>query len=141
VRASSRALTGVVLFVTSAICGCGMSQGVDQAKKSADEFHARFNAKQFDTIYDAADPEWRKTTDRDTSTKFFSRVQRKMGVCTTSTSGGYNYNVTTSGTFVTIDYQTTCANGKLDEEFRWRVDGKKTLLLAYNANSPLLLTD
>jgi hypothetical protein len=141
VRTCPRLLTGLLALGISAICGCGMSQGVDQAKKAVDEFHAIFNAKQFDAIFDAADPEWRKVMDRDTSDKFFARVQRKLGGCSASTNGGYNYNVTTSGTFVTIDYQTSCANGKLEEEFRWRVDGKKTLLLAYNANSPLLLTD
>ena len=140
-RAPSRVLTGLVFLVAATFCGCGMSKGVDQAKKAVDEFHTRFNAKQFDAIFDAADPEWKKTTDRDTSDKFFGRVQRKMGTCTTSTSGGYNYNVTTSGTFVTIDYETICANGKLAEEFRWRVDGQRVLLLAYNANNPLLLTD
>jgi hypothetical protein len=118
-----------------------MSKGVDQAKKAADEFHTRFNAKQFGAIFDAADPEWRKTTDRDTSDKFFARVQRKMGACTTSASGGYNYSVTTGGTFVTISYETTCANGKLAEEFRWRVLGDKVLLVSYNASNPLLLTD
>jgi hypothetical protein len=141
VRVSSRVLTGFVFFVAAAFCSCGFSKGVDQAKKAVDEFHTRFNAKQFDAIFDAADPGWKKATDRDTSDKFFARVQRKLGACTTSTSGGYNYNVTTSGTFVTINYETTCANGKLAEEFRWRVDGDKVLLVAYNANNPLLLTD
>lgn len=140
-RASSRVLTGLVLVAISAFCGCGMSQGVDQAKKAVDEFHKRFNAKQFDAIYDAADPGWQKVMDRDTSDKFFARVQRKLGDCTTSTNDGYNYNVTTGGTFVSIHYETTCANGKLAEQFRWRVDGQKTMLLAYNADNPLLLTD
>jgi hypothetical protein len=139
-RDSSRLLTGLILLIVLAFCGCGMSQNVDLAKKAVDEFHTRFNAKQFDAIFDAADPEWKKNTDRDTSTKFFARVQRKMGGCTTSTNDGYNYNVTTGGTFVSIHYQTTCANGKLGEQFRWRVDGQKILLVAYNADSPLLLT-
>ena len=140
-RTSSRLLTGLLALGVFIYCGCGMSRGVDQAKKAVDEFHTRFNAKPFDAIFDDADPEWRKSMDRDTSDKFFARVQRKMGGCSASTNGGYNYNVTTSGTFVTIDYQTSCANGKLEEQFRWRMDGKKTLLLAYNANNSLLLTD
>jgi hypothetical protein len=140
-RSSCRVLNGLILLAAAVFCGCGMSQNVDLAKKAVDEFHTRFNAKQFDTIFDAADPEWQKAMDRDTSDKFFARVQRKMGGCTTSTNDGYNYNVTTGGTFVSIHYETTCANGKLAEQFKWRVNGQKVLLLAYNANSPLLLTD
>jgi hypothetical protein len=140
-RTSSRLLTGLLALGTFTFCGCGMSQNVDLAKKAVDEFHTRFNAKQFDAIFDAADPEWKTAMDRDTSAKFFARVQRKMGSCTTSTNDGYNYNVTTGGTFVSIHFETACANGKLGEQFRWRVDGQKVLLIAYNANSPLLLTD
>jgi hypothetical protein len=140
-RSSSRVVSGFILLAASAFSGCGMSQNVDLAKKAVDEFHTRFNAKQFDAIFDAADPGWQKAMDRDTSDKFFARVQRKMGGCTTSTNDGYNYNVTTGGTFVNIHYETTCANGKLAEQFKWRADGQKVLLQAYNADSPLLLTD
>jgi hypothetical protein len=140
-RAFSRSLGGFFLLSVIVSVGCGMAQNMGLAKSAIAEFHTRFNAGQFDAIYDAADPAWQKAMDRDTSNKFFARVQRKMGGCSSSKDTTYFYNVTANGTFVNMHYQTTCAAGTLEEDFRCRVVGEKVMIIAYNAANPLLLTD
>ena len=64
-----------------------------------------------------------------------------MGACAESpiTFGGYQ--VTTSGTFVTLNSSRACKNGKLEEQFVWVIETGKPSLLKYNANNPLLLVD
>ncbi len=138
-----RSLTCAFLCVVASLglSGCGMSGGTKLGKAAVDEFHSRYNLEQFDAIYDASDPDFKGALDRETSRKFFERVRRKLGLCSNSSNTSVFYNVTTGGTFVDLRYSRACASGELEEEFHFKVVGKKALLVHYNAISPLLLTD
>ena len=140
-RSHSPKIVGVCFLAPLVLFGCGMSAGVALGKTAVDEFHTRYNAAQYEAIYDAADPEWRNAMDRETSRKFFERVHRKLGSCSKTTNTGYVYNTTTGGTFVNLHYTATCSSGTLEEDFRIKLEGQKGLLIGYTANSPLLLTD
>ena len=140
-RADPRTAVCLGFLATLVLFGCGMSAGVALGKTAVEDFHTRYNAAQYDAIYDTADPAWRSAMDRDISRKFFERVHRKLGSCSKTTNTGYVYNTTTGGTFVNLHYTATCSSGTLEEDFRIKVDGQKGLLIGYTANSPLLLTD
>lgn len=121
--------------------GCGAANNVALAKSAANEFHQRFNSNQDAPIYDAADPDLKKNLDRDTFQKMLERIRRKLGACTESNATSYFYNISTEGSFVELKYTTKCTNGSLDETFRWHMVNDRAELYAYNAQSPLLLTD
>jgi hypothetical protein len=129
-------LLGVVV-----ICACSMSKDVDIARRAAEEFHQQVAAGQDDTVYDAADLAYKESVSRETNHAFFLRIRRKMGVFKSNKNTSYFLNKTTNGTFVRLQYKTECANGDLDEEFLWRIEGAHAVLVRYQANNPLLLTD
>ncbi len=129
------------LFAASVLVSCGSGKDFRTASAAVEQFHRQIAAEQDDAIYDAADARWKQAIDRQTSHKFFSRLRRRMGNCFQATNSSYRINFTTSGTFVNLQYATKCDQGNLDENFSWHISDGKAYLVAYNANSPLLLTD
>jgi hypothetical protein len=115
-----------------------MSSGVKLGQAAVDEFHLRYNERQYDAIYDSADPEYLKAVDRDTSRKYFEIIHEKLGPCSTYSNTGYKYEVTTSGTFIDLHYSGTCASGTIEEDFHLKEVGKKALIIHYKADSPSL---
>jgi hypothetical protein len=65
-------------------------------------------------------------------------MHRKLGRITAATPAGFNVNVGTGGTVVTLRYETTFEKG---EAVQYRVRGKRASLAGYNINSPSLVTD
>lgn len=123
------------------LCSCSIGKDAGIGRLGVEQFHKQFAAQQDDAIYDAADPAFRRSLSREVSHKFFSRIRRKMGACQDSKETNYFVNEGTSGTFVTLNYQTKCAYGELIEQFVWRINGGHALLVGYRANNPRLLTD
>ena len=130
-----------VALVVLLLCTCSISKDADIGRQGVEQFHKQFTAQQDDAIYDAADPAFRRSLSREVSHEFFSRIRRKMGACQDSKEINYLVNESTSGTFVTLHYQTKCANGELNEQFVWRISRGQALLVGYRANNPRLLTD
>jgi hypothetical protein len=131
-----------VLWALVLICSCSTSRDVDIARGAVEQFHQQLAAQQDDSIYDAADDHaYKQSVSRETNHGFLSRIRRKMGAFKSSTNTSYFVNASTNGTFVRLQYKTQCANGELDEGFVWRVEGGRAILVRYEANSPLLLTD
>ncbi len=123
------------------LCACSMSKEVDIARRAADQFHQQIAAGQEDAIYNATDPAYKEFMSREAHDGFFARIRRKMGGFKGSTNTGYFINASTTGTLVRLQYKTQCANGELDEGFVWRIEGERAILVRYEANSRLLLTD
>ncbi len=111
------------------------------AAGAIDIFHHRFHSAQDDLIFFEADPAWSRAIDAETERKFFARIRRKMGSCSYLGPSGWTVNSTPSGTLITLNYQASCARGPMRETFTWRIIDRKALLVAYNVNSNLLLTD
>ncbi|HYL94140.1 MAG TPA: hypothetical protein VEW69_13395 [Alphaproteobacteria bacterium] len=121
--------------------GCSATAKIEDARKASETFHQNMSSGNYDVIYDSATKEFKAAGTRDQLVGFLKRVNRKMGTCTETTPGGWNINATTSGTFVTLGYTRNCANGKLEEQFIWKMENGKPMLQRYNANNPTLLTD
>lgn len=129
------------LLAALLLCSCSMSRDRDIARRAVEQFHQRLAAGQDDTVYDAADPIYKQSVSREINHGLLWRIRRKMGSCQGSENTRYFVNAGTSGTFVTLQYRTKCANGELDEEFVWHVEEEGAALVSYRANSPLLLAD
>jgi len=123
------------------LCGCSAKADYQAAKTASDNFHQEMATANYSAIYDSASSEFRSSGPRETLIGFLQRVNRKMGTCGEASQQGINVNYNTAGSFVTLSYSRKCANGELGEQFVWRIEGGKALLVRYNANSPVLLTD
>jgi hypothetical protein len=121
------------------LSSCGMSGGIKLGQAAADQFHSRYNEQQYDAIYDSADPAYLKAVDRDTSKQYFQMVHEKLGPCSNYKNTGFNYDVSTTGTFIDLQYSGTCASGTIEEDFHWKEVGGKAVLIHYTAKSPALM--
>lgn len=120
---------------------CQAANAKPAAEAQIMPFHDRYNARQFAVIYDSTDATFQQTTSRDDFLKIGEGLHRKLGRVTGTTPAGYQVNVSTGGTQVTLTYRTTFEKGEGVETFHYRVRGKRASLAGYNINSPALLTD
>lgn len=129
------------LFAMFILCACSLGRSLETAKLAVDQFHRELAAARDDTIYDGAGTEYWQSITRESNHGMMARIRRKLGSCKESLNTQFFNNATTSGTFVTLHYKSTCTNGELDEDFKWRIEGDRAVLVGYRASSPLLLTD
>ena len=127
------------------VAGCGkFAHDKDLAADAMDQFHERFNAGEFDKIYDTADADFQRTTTRTDFLKLLDAVHRKLGDYKNCDNHGWNtWNTNTfnSDTSVTLHYKTTFKKGEGDEEFVYRVSGTRARLRGYHINSNTLITE
>ena len=121
--------------------GCSVKANYADAIRASTVFHLLMDRGEYAAIYDTAARGFQQSISRDVLMRFLSRVSRKVGKCQGANVGFGGYVANTSGTYVTTTASRTCANGPLSEQFVWLMVGGKAILLQYNANSPLLLTD
>ena len=66
-------------------------------------------------------------------------MHRKLGVTQSSVPRGWQINVQTSGTYVTLTVATVFAGGAAQERFVYRLQDKQARLAGYNINSNALI--
>ena len=130
------------LFLAAlALSGCSAQKDFQEAERASDEFHLQMAKGNYGGIYDATGAPFKATTSRDLLIGMLQRINRKLGACGAASRQGFNVNYNTGGTFAMISYTRKCANGPLEENFTWRIEGGKAVLYGYHANSPVLATD
>jgi hypothetical protein len=130
--------SSVLFFLLTA---CNPFKDYRLATKAAEDFHRRFDANQYQTIYNDADPTFRISMSQDIETKFLSRIKRKMGTCPLGDLTGFNETTNMNGTIILANYQMQCSNGIMTENFEFHLVNGVPKLSKYNAQSPLLLVD
>jgi uncharacterized protein DUF3887 len=123
-------------------CSCsikGITKGKEISESSVEQIHNQYNAGRLDEVYAQADEEFRKSTSEKDFLTLFEAVHRKLGAVKQSEQSGWNVNATTSGVIVTLAYDVDFDEGKGTEQFVFRVNNGKAMLLNYNVNSPLLI--
>ena len=130
------------LLLPYALAGCGGTfHGKETAASAMDEFHDRFNAGEYDKIYDTADADFQGKTTRAEFLKFMEAIHRKLGNYKACDSQGWNVNTFNADTSVSLRYKTTFEKGAADEDFQFRVAGTRATLRGYHINSTKLITD
>ena len=110
------------------------------AEAATDRFHLQLDLGQFDSIYQQADPDFRKAGQEKDANALWRMVQRRFGSLQSDSLLNWSVSVTTSnGTVVRLVYYTTFSKDKATETFTWRIRDGKPALLRYNINSPSLL--
>jgi hypothetical protein len=118
------------------LAGCGVKESFEDASAEVGQFHAALDAGEWQTVWKQADPELRRAGEREKFGKLLEAIHRKLGNVKSSKQVGWNANVTTEGSFVTLTMQTTFEKGKGTEQFVYRKgDEGKLTLVGYNIQS------
>jgi|GEM_PF-1690202 len=123
------------------LAGCSMSGDTAIAERAVPQFHASFDAGQFEAIYAAAAEDLKRQATKDEFIARLESIRRQLGATKSSTQQGWTVNYNGSGTFVTLNYATIYEQGEADEHFAFRVEGDKALLAGYRVDSRASIID
>jgi hypothetical protein len=139
------AASGLVAFSISlsgcfgAIAGCN-GDSEKQALALANELHAKMAQGDVAGIYNDADQRYRDAVTREKSDALFSSVARKLGSPQDCKQGITKYEVTTNGTIIESQCETTFSkNATGVETFTWLKSNDQFHLLGYHINSDALI--
>jgi hypothetical protein len=130
-----KTLTVLLLLI---LAGCS-APDFSEAESDITELHHELDNEQFSDIYQSGSPELKAATSESDFVKFLAAVHRKLGKVQSSVSTFKGFNITTNGTFVTLNYKTRFAQGDAQEQFVYVTRDKKTLLMGYHINSMALI--
>ncbi len=134
----------LILALLLAACGAcslpALTNGKGIGEAAVAQFHSRYNAGRYHEIYMEADEEFRKSATEEEFITLLEAIKRKLGTVAHAGPAGWNVNVTTAGTLVSLGYNVEFSEGKGTEQFAFRVRGDKAFLYNYNVNSNLLIT-
>ncbi len=88
-------------------------------------FHERYNADQFATIYNEADPLFQKSANQSAITSSMQTAKQRFGNIVSAVKVGEN---AFPGGQVRVVYNLKCALGNASEQFIWQSDGQKVTL-------------
>jgi opacity protein-like surface antigen len=130
------------IFITAvviALAGCSTGVGTKLAEQAVPKFHTMLDAGEFDAIYAATADDFKQATKREEFVSILEAVHRKLGNTKSADMKGWNINYHTSGTFITLNYATTYTEGEASEQFVYRLQDDKVLLVGYHVNSNALI--
>ena len=122
------------------LVGCNPLKSTETAEKEVPVFHGRFDAKDFETIYNTAHPDFKASDSKEEIIKFISNVREKMGTVKSTSKTGVQTNSINLEASVILTYATEYENGKGTENFTYRVDDDKAQLISWRVNSNDLIT-
>jgi hypothetical protein len=131
---------GIVATLISLIAGgCGKSR--EAAEAGTQEFRARCARADFSRIYKEAAPEFRNTVAEADFAKLLEGVSQKLGTWQSSKPPAWTAFSGTGGRRVTLKYDSQFEKGAAVEEFIWRIQEGRGVLLGYHINSPVFLAN
>ena len=131
-------LLSIALFLL--VGGCSGTGSVKIAEEGIGKFHAELNAGHYAQLYDQSAPDLKEATKRDEFITFLAGAHKKLGSFVSGKQVGWNDNYATGGHFVTIQYESQFAHGPAQEQFVFRVNDDKPILVGYHVNSNLFVT-
>jgi hypothetical protein len=137
--AATRLLLVTVVLATA--CSGFAAKGT--AETATATFHELLDAERYDEIWLEADEAFKKVTTRADFLAVLAAMHRKLGRVVSSKQTGFfseeRAGTDVSGSFISLTYETTFAEGNGTEKFNWRVDGQRVRLAGYNINSSALI--
>lgn len=110
------------------LSGCSASKDVEAAQTEVARFHKMFDAGQFAEIYATAGPEIRQGMSEADWVAMLEGVHNFYGNVAQTKNKGFNVNYNTSGSRVSLTYDTQFTRGAGEEDFVYDLaDGKLTL--------------
>jgi hypothetical protein len=124
-----------ILLVTAAtLAGCSMGQDMSVTDSAVAEFHAKLNNGQFAAIVAAAGPEMKSS-----GPEFVERIHTKLGMFRSTSRQGFNDNIINGDHTFTASYASVYSTGPATENFVYRLNSGKPVLIGYHVESAALL--
>lgn len=123
------------------LAACSPASDLPEADAAITAFHQKLNAGDFDGIYNAAAPQFQSAATRVDHDQLMAAIHRKLGAFQSGSSQSWNDSVTTSGHVLTIGYAAKYERGAALENFVYRLDGGKAMLMGYHVNSNALIVN
>jgi hypothetical protein len=135
----SLALMGLTLLFLAWQCGSAFQEGRGLANAAVREFHEKLNRGQYEEIYRDADAGFTLAGKHDELVRFLEVVHTRLGNAGIANLATMRVNVTTGGTFVVAQCNTTFDHGTGVETFTWIRSSGALKLSGYNiqSNAPL----
>ena len=128
-----------ILVAILALTACSVSQDTTLAEQAVPKFHAQLDAGEFAHIYEQSADDLRRSATQQQFIAVLDAIHRKLGTTKTTTPLGWRIDYQTSGTFVTLTYDTDYSDGKAQEQFVYRLQDRQALLAGYYVNSNALI--
>jgi len=131
---------GIAVLALSVLAeGCTKSR--ETAEAGTQTFRRRAANSEFTSIYRAAAPEFQQSTTEAAFAKLMEGIGRRLGAWQSSKPPAWKVFSGTGGRTVTFGYASQFEKGPANEEFIWRIQGDRAILVGYHINSPLFLAD
>ena len=120
---------------TMILAGCSAGEDKAAAENGVAQFRQMMASGRYHEIYSTAAADFRQTGSEATAVRFLETVANRLGPVRRSTQQGWNVNVGTGGTMVTLGYATEFTRGRGNETFVFQVSGGTAKIAGYNINS------
>lgn len=124
----------LVMAAALALTGCNMGKDMASTDAAIADFHRQFDAGQSAAIVDAGGPELKNG-----GAAMLDALHAKLGAFKSSQRQGFNDNYNNGVHTFSATYASVYANGPATEDFVYRFEGGKPVLIMYNVKSQALL--
>jgi len=125
-------LTGAALL---ALAGCSAGADLPVARAGVDKLHAQFNGAKCPEIRDQASTEFKDLSSAESWQTMCDQLTAGLGKFVSLAQTGWNDEVGTNGHIIRLNYDSVFEKGKAQEQFLYRIDGNKAVLVGYHVNS------
>lgn len=129
----------VALSAALSVSACNPAKSTAEAEKAAADFHALFNAENYEKIYDSAHADFKGSQAKPEVIDFIRSVREKLGPSKSVTKTGWQVNSHNLKTNIVLTYRTDFEKGSGIETFTYRVADGSAALLGWHINSKNLL--
>jgi len=126
------------IILGSLLSACNPRGHIEAAERAAKVFHDRYNAQQYDAIYDEAGPAFRASASKRDFVAYEANSHEKLGDLKSADIANYNILYLFAGPQVRLDYNSQFANGDAVESFEIHFKNDKPVIDAYRIDTPLL---
>jgi hypothetical protein len=119
---------------------CTTGEETARAETEVATFHKRFNASEFGVIYDLSSDDFKQSARKDDMVRFFEAVRLRLGEAIDRKKVRWEVNYHTSGTIVSVTYETQFKKGNATEQFMFRMSSSNVVLAGYRIDSRDLIT-
>jgi hypothetical protein len=128
-----------ILIAILTLTACSAPEDTSLAEQAVPKFHEQLDAGEFARIYEHSADDLRRSATQQQFIAVLDAIHRKLGTTKTTSPLGWRIDYQTSGTFVTLTYDTDYSDGKAQERFVYRLQDHKALLVSYYINSNALI--
>lgn len=118
-----------------ALAGCSAGTDLPIARAGVDKVHGQLNGGRCAEIRDQASSDFKELTSAESWKTTCDQLAAGLGKFVSLAQTGWNDEVGTNGHIIRLNYDSEFEKGKAQEQFLFRIDGGKAVLVGYHVNS------